>query len=243
MGQSRSASSVSFPTKCRRNSAPPGAETLQLHLDRYDFASRHARPGRLLDIACGVGYGSDRVARQRGDITEVIGVDLSAAAIDYATRRYGGARVRFLQHDAMTFQDPGRFDTIISLETLEHLPDPRKLVKNLAAKLAPQGVLICSVPVTPSVDANPHHLHDFTSRSFRRMFDGLGLECIDQFQQVQPYSVGKVVTRTEKRMQDMRQNLLGYYLRHPLSAFTRVWSVIVDGFNNKYLTLAWRRTI
>ena len=35
-----------------------GDQTLQLHLARYEFAAAHARPGRLLDIACGVGYGT-----------------------------------------------------------------------------------------------------------------------------------------------------------------------------------------
>jgi cyclopropane fatty-acyl-phospholipid synthase-like methyltransferase len=230
------------PDELELQTGATGSETLQLHLDRYRFAARHAPPGRLLDIACGVGYGSYLVAGQCPEVKEIIGVDLSTKAIDYASRRYGSERVRFIQHDAMTFADPAGFDTIISLETLEHLPDPHRLVTSLADKLNPLGVMICSVPVTPSVDANPHHLHDFTPSSFRRMFDGLGLKTIDQLQQVQPNSVGKVVTRTEQRMADMRPNLLGYYCRHPLSGLKRIGSVLLDGFNNKYLTLALQKT-
>ena len=39
-----------------------GAETLEIHLERYRFAADHARPGRLLDLACGVGYGTRLMA-------------------------------------------------------------------------------------------------------------------------------------------------------------------------------------
>ena len=35
-----------------------GSETLKLHLARYKFAASYVRPGRLLDIACGSGYGT-----------------------------------------------------------------------------------------------------------------------------------------------------------------------------------------
>jgi 2-polyprenyl-3-methyl-5-hydroxy-6-metoxy-1,4-benzoquinol methylase len=230
-----------IPDRAAEEAGTTGSDTLRLHLERYEFAAKHAKAGRALDIACGVGYGSDLIVSRRADITEITGVDLSPDAIDYATARYCSNRVRFVQHDAMQFVDAAGFDTIVSLETLEHLPHPTKLVKNLAGMLKPGGVMICSVPVTPSVDANPHHLHDFTPRSFRRMFAGLGLQCVCELPQVQSYSVGKVVTRTEKRMQDMRTNLLGYYLRHPTAAVKRAVSVVVDGFNNKYLTLAWQR--
>jgi trans-aconitate methyltransferase len=230
-----------MPDEIAADSGTTGEETLQLHLERYQFAARHARPGRLLDMACGVGYGSHLLAQSRKDITELVAVDLSAQAIAYARNRYIHPNVRFRAHDAMTFQDDAGFDTIVSLETIEHVPDPCGLVRRLTGLLRAEGMLICSVPVTPSTDANPHHLHDFTVKSFRRMFAGLGLDCVASLSQIQPYSVAGVVSRREKRMQHMRRNLPAYYLRHPASALRRVLSTLTDGFNNKYLTLAWQR--
>ena len=58
-----------------------GAESLGLHLRRYEFAAEHARPGRLLDLACGVGYGTRLLADQRTDLQALTGVDLSPGAI------------------------------------------------------------------------------------------------------------------------------------------------------------------
>jgi ubiquinone/menaquinone biosynthesis C-methylase UbiE len=58
-----------------------GLETLSLHLERYEFAAKYLRPGRLLDIACGVGYGTRLLLdRSHVDITAV-GVDISEEII------------------------------------------------------------------------------------------------------------------------------------------------------------------
>ena len=66
-----------------------GLETLDLHLARYVFATRHARPGRLLDIACGVGYGTRLLADRSEAALSALGVDISESAIAYARERYG----------------------------------------------------------------------------------------------------------------------------------------------------------
>ena len=71
----------------------------------------------------------------------------------------------------MRFADPEGFDTIVTIETIEHLPNTVQFVSRIAGMLRPGGILIASVPTTPSVDGNPYHLHDFTERSFRRLFD------------------------------------------------------------------------
>ena len=94
-----------------------GKATLELHVARYEFAARHAH-GRVLDIACGVGYGT-RLLADRG--SEAVGVDLDREAIAYATKRYGCAGVTFVAGDALAFQDGAGFDTIVSLETIEHV--------------------------------------------------------------------------------------------------------------------------
>ncbi len=59
-------------------------ESLELHKSRYEFAAKHAPPGRLLDLACGVGYGTRLLADCRADLLSLTGVDISVRAIEYA---------------------------------------------------------------------------------------------------------------------------------------------------------------
>lgn len=217
-----------------------GRETLQLHLARYELAAHHAR-GRVLDIACGVGYGTHLVADRATGVSEAIGVDVAADAVAHAAAHYGRDGVSFRQGDAQDFADPVGFDTIISLETVEHVRDPARMIERLVAVLRPGGVLVASVPTTPSVDVNPHHLHDFTERSFRAMVTRHGVREIACLRQTQPYPLFAVLRRTEERMSDMRQNLLGYYVRHPRAAVRRVAATLRFGFTNRYLTVVWRK--
>ena len=191
-----------------------GRATLRLHLERYEFAARCLAPGRVLDIACGVGYGTRLLADRGAAVRGVLGVDRSDAAVAYAQTRYGGAGVAFQVADAFAFRDAEGFDSIVSLETIEHLEDPGRFLAGLAAMLRPGGVLIASVPTTPSVDVNPHHRHDFNERGFRRMLAALGLTPFDALRQVQPVPLGAVLRRSEARMSDLRPHLLGV-LRAP----------------------------
>jgi len=218
-----------------------GAEALRISLERYAFAARHARPGRLLDLACGVGYGTRHLTEHASQVSDAVGVDLSAAAIAYAEERYADERTTFRAADAMQFRDAEGYDTVVSIETIEHVPDPAGLAERLCGWVRPGGVLVASVPVTPSVDANPHHLHDFSERSFRRLFAGSGLEEEDQFVQVQPFSLPAVLTRSEARLQEVRRNLPAWYLRHPGSLLRRMGSTLRHGLVNRYLTISWRK--
>jgi SAM-dependent methyltransferase len=217
-----------------------GQETAKLHLARYEFAAAHARPSRLLDIACGVGYGTRHLVDRSGGGTVAVGVDISEDAIRYANERYGNARVRFVAADAFQFSDPEGFDTIVSLETIEHLPDADRFVSHLVSLLRPRGVIVGSVPTTPSVDANPHHLQDFTERSFRKIFWRLGLVEIACFRQVQPFKPAPLLARHEVRAKDIRRNLGAYYLAHPRGLALRIWATVRYGFANHYITIAWQ---
>ena len=218
-----------------------GRETLELHLERYRFAARHLRPGRLLDVACGVGYGTRLMADAVPAVESALGLDIDAGAVEYARGRYADARTRYERRDAMTLDVDARFDSIVSLETIEHLPEPEPFVAKLAQLLASGGVLVASVPTTPSVDLNPHHLHDFSARSFRALLARQGLRELDALEQVQSVNPVAVLRRSETRMETMRRGLAGYYLRHPGSLLRRVGATLRHGFCNKYLTVVCQR--
>ena len=218
-----------------------GADTLRLHRDRYAFAGRHLPAGgTVLDLACGVGYGSQMLASQYAG-RRLVGADLSRGALRHATAHYRSATTAFVQGDGAGWVRAGSIDGAVSLETLEHVPDPGALFADLVAAVRPGGVFVASVPVTPSVDANPHHRTDFTERSFLALGRGHGLEVVARFDQRQGYSPVAVVTRSERRTRDLRRGLAGYYLRHPSALARRLVALARFGFTNRYLTVAWRK--
>src|SRR6266849_3192282 len=163
-----------------------GSETLKLHLDRYEFATRHLVSGTVLDIACGVGYGTALLAESPG-VIKVVGVDVSGEAIQYAKEHYRHERISYVCASADDFEPGQSFDNIVSLETIEHVDDPHEFFSRLVALLKPGGRLITSAPVTPSVDANPHHKSNFSARTFARLGTDQALICVDSMTQIQPY--------------------------------------------------------
>jgi SAM-dependent methyltransferase len=217
-----------------------GSETLRLHLERYEFARQNLVPGTLLDLACGVGYGTSLLAEDPR-ITSAVGVDISGAAVEYATRRYGSERVSYLCSAALEFLPGGRFDNIVSLETIEHVDDPKALFAHLVSLLAPGGRLIASVPVTPSVDANPHHKSNFSIKSFAGMGSRFSLRYITRLGQVQPFNPLAVMMKTEARTANLRRGLPSFYMQHPSHFALRMWSTLRHGFVNKYATLVWEK--
>lgn len=223
-----------------QSSEATGSETLQLHMERYAFATDNLIPGRVLDIACGVGYGTVMLATSK-IITHAIGVDISVAAVRFAYQRYGNEKISFQCSDALTFSSDNCFENIVSLETIEHVDHPRVFFAHLASMLAPGGRLIASVPVTPSVDANPHHKSNFSVKSFRAMGDAASLLFLKSLDQVQPYNAIAIARRQEARSANLRQNLASFYFRNPSHLFLRLWSTLRDGFANKYLTAVWEK--
>jgi 2-polyprenyl-3-methyl-5-hydroxy-6-metoxy-1,4-benzoquinol methylase len=166
-----------------------GAESLQLHLERYHFAGVHIVPGTVADLACGVGYGSHLLATEYTEMAELIhAMDADNDAIAFAQQHYAHSKVTFTCGDIFAFAPTQEINNVISLETLEHLPNPHHFVKHIAAYMPKGGRFIASAPVTPSMDANPYHLQDFTAKSFRAMFEDAGFVELKHMIQVQPYS-------------------------------------------------------
>ena len=115
------------------------------HWHRYVFARAFARGKRVLDAACGEGYGSALLA---AEAHSVLGVDIAPAAIEHARARYGErANLRFERADVTALDVPqGSFDLVVSFETLEHVDAQAALIAGFARALAPDGVLFVSSP-------------------------------------------------------------------------------------------------
>ena len=115
------------------------------HIHRYAFASRFVHGKRVLDAACGEGYGTALLARVA---EEAVGVDIDAASVAHARERYAGvARARFERSDAAALQFADKsFDYVVSFETIEHLAAQEELVAGFARVLTDDGLLIISSP-------------------------------------------------------------------------------------------------
>ena len=219
-----------------------GDQTLQLHLERYRYAGQYLLPGTVADIACGTGYGSYLLATAYGkEVTQIIAGDIDETTIAFARTRYQHPLIRFMVMDALCFEAGIALNNIISLETIEHLPNPAAFVQHASKQLVKGGRFITSAPVTPSMDANPYHLHDFTAASFRKMFINAGLKEVRSFIQLQPYHPLPLLQRKEERSKDLRRNILRYYLTHPGKFFLRIFSLLRDGFTNKYLVVVFEK--
>jgi SAM-dependent methyltransferase len=115
------------------------------HWHRYAFARTFAKDKRVVDAACGEGYGSALLAH---DARQVTGVDIADAAVAHARARYAGVEnLRFAQGDCTNLALPdASCDLVVSFETLEHVEAQEQLVAGFARILAVDGVLIISSP-------------------------------------------------------------------------------------------------
>ena len=228
-----------LPDELSANEAT-GSETLRLHLERYQFAKENLVAGTLLDLACGVGYGTALLSEDPR-ITHAVGVDISAAAVEYANRRYSREGVSYICSEALKYLPAEQFDNIVSLETIEHVDEPKALFAHLVSLLAPRGRFMASVPITPSVNANPHHGSNFSMNRFMRMGGSSSLKYVTQLCQVQRFNPVAVALKTEARTANLRRDLPFFYLRHPSHLVLRVWSTLRHGFVNKYITVVWEK--
>jgi ubiquinone/menaquinone biosynthesis C-methylase UbiE len=141
------------------------------HLARYLFAARLARHKRVLDIACGTGYGAHELA---ATAASVVGIDLATDAVHYAANHYAKPNLAFLQAAAsrLPFTDHS-FDLITAFEVIEHLHDWQLLLNEARRLLRPGGQFIVSTPnklyyaqSRQQAGPNPYHAHEFTFVEF-----------------------------------------------------------------------------
>ncbi|QOY85825.1 class I SAM-dependent methyltransferase [Paludibaculum fermentans] len=147
-------------------------DLLNEHMSRYAFAARLARNKRVLDIACGMGYGSFELSKHAA---RVVGLDVSEEAVNSARERYQSANLQFLTAPAQQIPlDDHSFDLIVAFEVIEHLSDWEELLGQAKRLLAPGGQFIVSTPnkayyaeTRRLAGPNPFHVHEFEFSEFQ----------------------------------------------------------------------------
>jgi len=139
---------------------------------------------RVLEIGCGVGRWSRRLARAGALVT---GVDLSAVMVAEATRRAGvdgvGDRCEFTQGDAVNLALGRRFDLILCVTVIQHISNPEGMqaaLERMRLHLAPGGriVLLEAAPSSADARCDSGTFVARTESCYRRAFIGAGLRCV-----------------------------------------------------------------
>ena len=151
------------------------------HLAVYEWIARRTAGQRVLDMACGEGYGSALIARGvpgHGGARSVVGVDANPEAHEHARLRYVAPHLRFDRALVETYMpaDGELFDAVVFLQTIEHVQDPVQVLSHFAELLAPGGVVYVSTPnlltLAPAgaeKSSNPWHLKEYRADEFTEL--------------------------------------------------------------------------
>lgn len=154
------------------------------HLKRYNFAARYCTNKRVLDVACGYGYGSQVIAEYKPK--SYLGIDINYELIHNAISEYGGNLVEFKNGSITDLGINNKFDVAICFETIEHVNDYQKAITSLYNALIPGGLLLISSPNRPVTSpliktiyeppGNPFHTQEFTPEELRNLLEAAGFD-------------------------------------------------------------------
>ncbi|RYD46628.1 MAG: class I SAM-dependent methyltransferase [Verrucomicrobiaceae bacterium] len=141
---------------------------VHLHEQRYAKALSEVKPADdLLEIGTGLGVFSSRIAPM---VATYQGIEYDSEACKAAKTRVPDPQ-SITEGDAQALRFPAAsFDAVVCLEVLEHLPDYRKALDEIARVLRPEGRLIASIPyvkVGAPSKTNPHHLYEPGEAEFK----------------------------------------------------------------------------
>jgi 2-polyprenyl-3-methyl-5-hydroxy-6-metoxy-1,4-benzoquinol methylase len=141
------------------------------HLAVYEWIGARVTGLRVIDMACGEGYGSEVLSR---GAASVVGVDANPEAHEHARLRYVRQNLRFERDAVDHFAQ--ECDAVVFLQTIEHVPDPGATLAHFRSLLAPGGVAYVSTPnvltlAPPGAEKsdNPWHVREYRPEEFRAL--------------------------------------------------------------------------
>jgi 2-polyprenyl-3-methyl-5-hydroxy-6-metoxy-1,4-benzoquinol methylase len=142
------------------------------HLAVYEWIAARIAGLRVVDMACGEGYGSDLLAG--AGAASVVGVDANPEAHEHARLRYRRPNLRYERDLIETFAEP--CDAVVFLQTIEHVADPGGVLEHFKSMTGPDGVAYVSTPnlLTLAPEGaeksdNPWHLKEYRAAEFREL--------------------------------------------------------------------------
>lgn len=142
------------------------------HYHRYVMASSMVQGKKVLDLACGEGYGSAILAESAAS---VLGVDISSEAIGHARARYSRDNLSFQEASATAIPlADDTIDVVVSFETLEHLTEQEAMLTEFRRVLKADGVLIISSPDRKAYSDDRDYENEYhVAELYRDEFDRL----------------------------------------------------------------------
>jgi SAM-dependent methyltransferase len=138
------------------------------HLVVYQWINERCAGLKVVDMACGEGYGTDVLARRAREVT---GVDANPEALEHAQLKYTRPGVRFVRNMIELHAEP--CDVVVFLQTIEHVPDPEGVLRHFKEMA---GTVYVSTPnlltlAPPGADrsGNPWHLREYRVAEFRAL--------------------------------------------------------------------------
>lgn len=142
---------------------------------------RHPSDITVLEVGCGLGY-LTYALRKTG--YQAIGIDIAYEAITSATDKFGNF---FKVANLFDLPDAAeRYDYVVMMEVIEHVPNPKEFIAAAVKLLKPQGRLLVTTPNKSAApkecnvwqsDMPPVHLWFLAESSIESICDSLGHKC------------------------------------------------------------------
>lgn len=143
-----------------------------LHLHRYAIAFDYIKDKKVVDIACGEGYGSFLMSKYAKNFTVI---DIDEDTIINANSKYKNNNLSYLQGDVSEIPlQSSTIDAVISFETIEHTTKHDEIMQEIKRVLKPDGLLIMSSPDKSNYSEkrgfiNKYHVKELYSEEFKNL--------------------------------------------------------------------------